>query len=263
MSTTSRIKIIGCGLLSLSIGICAIGCNDESGPTQPVPAYLSLPFPWGKSPVPTHGQIYATARTNVGNFEVQYYSGGKIYSSTDHTQPAVDGGAMLVSGIGITHAPEIGYMSAGESVFGGVGMWGLAGNGQHGVPAFTDSMYLPSILHMAAPGYLSTISRAGGVAVQWNPDANKDSVVVGFMYDISASRFVDSTLPADLQYSWYRTAPDNGAYSIPASALNGLPVGGIIQLIVARGNAKLGGTSAKKFHMYGYTVAGGLFTIAH
>jgi hypothetical protein len=148
------------------------------------------------------------------------------------------------------------YLSIGQPTFGAVTSWGLSGGS--GIPAFADSMYIPEEIVLTAP-VASTISQTTGVTVGWNADAANDSVVVGFRYDV-ITIVADSTLPYT-DYSWYRIVPDNGQYTIPASAFSAIPVGGYVEVVVARGNAKLIGPSTHKFHVYGATAAYGIFKV--
>jgi len=238
----------------LALILLVAGCaSDPSSPEQG--ASLGLyPFPWLKVSTPTYGDFHATAQTR-GSSGTHYNSGGLLYTSTNHTQEA-DGGVMTASDMQIPIDGNGQYLSIGQPTFGAVTSWGLSGGS--GIPAFTDSMYIPEEIVLTAP-VASTISRTTGVTVGWNADAANDSVVVGFRYDV-ITIVADSTLPYT-DYSWYRIVPDNGQYTIPASAFSAIPVGGYVEVVVARGNAKLIGPSTHKFHVYGATAAYGIFNV--
>jgi hypothetical protein len=114
---------------------------------------------------------------------------------------------------------------------------------------------------MNTPTASATLSKASGVTLQWNADPHNDSVHIRVSYDGATSHFADSTLPASLLYSWSQPVRDNGSSVIPASALEGVPVGGFIRIDLQRGAGKVVRTAQRVFHLYGYSVASGLFRV--
>lgn len=254
-------------LLVLVLGLAVAGCDDEVTPPSQSGSIFSPLHLWGSSTTPTYGQFYITAQTG-SNGETTYLSGGKIYSSTAHATQ-VSGGDMTAGGLVIPWNANLAYYAIGPEVggggtptFGAVSTWGLAGNGSNGIPSFADSLYVPAVIKLTAPvGPNGTVSKSGAISVQWNADVNNsDGVAVGLMYDGVTSQFVDSTLPY-FEYNWYQFTDDDGSYTIPASVLNSIPVGGYVNIVVARGASKEVGTVSKRFHIYGYSVGSGLFKV--
>ncbi len=250
----------GVAVVALTTVLSVAGCGTDPGPTQSQPSRRSLPFPWAKEAAATRGQFYVTAHTNVGGAGVEYEAGGQLYASTSHESAAVSGGTMTASDVDMVYNSSFGYRSIAAPAFGATGKWGLTGDAAANIPAFTDNMYMPSVVSISAPGPGASISKAAGVNLSWNADPNNDSVIVGISYDASVSHFADSTMPTSFQYSWYAAVPDNGAVTIPASALADLPTGAWVQLLVTRGNSKLVGTNDAKFHIYG-TVSPAVCTV--
>lgn len=211
------------------------------------------PDRWSKTTSPGNGSFYISATSISG--DPVYRSGGAIYSDTTGTSSPVNGGTMTAGGLSIQYSSSYNYLSLDQAVFGSVSTWGLAGDSANGIPAFTDSMYVPALIEISSPSPAgSAISRSTGFTVQWNQDSNNDSVVVGFRYDVIGSRLSDSTL-SDAEYRWFQLVPDNGSCTIPSSALNAVPVGGYIGLVVVRGAGKLTGSGNFRCYIYGTTLA--------
>jgi hypothetical protein len=253
--------------LGTALALLTVGCNNDVGPNSRKgifdPVASSHGLPWAKSNAATNGAMYITASTSVGRPDVAYLGGGVVYASTAQTPPPLDGGQMTISGATAHFDPQAGYVTMGTAVFGGVGAWGLAGNSAKSVQAFTESMYMPAVVHLSAPAAASVLSKTNNLTVRWNADPGNDTVYIGFRYNGDASNFVDSTMSASYEYSRGYLAPDNGSYTIPASALSGLPTGGYMELWVARGNAKIGGPQNAKYSLYGYALATGLYKITN
>ena len=257
------------GLSGAALVLLIAGCSNDVGPNIQNqkgifdPTASSHNLPWSKTNPATNGALYITARTTVGNSDVTYQGAGAIFASATQTPPALDGGQMALSGSIADFDARAGYVTMRSAVFGGTGVWGLAGNSANSVQAFTDSMYMPAVVHMSVPAAASILSKTNDLTVQWNADPGNDSVVVGFRYDGPASNFADSTKSVSYEYSRGFIAPDNGSYTIPSSALSGLPTGGYMELYVARGNAKIGGSQSAKYSLYGYALARGLYKITN
>lgn len=247
------------GLVAIS-AFLTMGCDpDDPVSSRQGGTDVTDPFPWAKSTTSTYGAFSISARTATSG-STTYLSGGKLYSDSNHSS-AASGGQMTAGDLTVNHNSDFGYLSAGQPTFGAMSTWALAGDATNGIPAFTDSMYVPAVVVMSLPTTPgSTLSKGSGFTIQWNTDANNDTVVVGFRYDMATSNYVDTSL-SDSEYGWFRLVPDNGSYTIPSSALDSVPVGGYIDVIVARGASKLSGTSTRKFHIYGTTMANGLFKV--
>ena len=255
----------GTGLVLFVSTLLCIGCSTDPFNPDPGGEGFSLwgTLPWDKITVATHGQLYVTSRRS-GLRDPGYLSGAGLFSSTEHTSPGIDGGNALLADLTVSFDPsENGYLSVSQPTFGAVSSWGLAGNSANGIPSFSGTMYLPEEIQFSSPVPTpqATLSKGDDITVTWNPDPMYDGdVVVGFRYDKSLSRFVDPSLP-DAEINWFETTEDDGNYVISSGELSALPVGGIMLLVIARGNADVMGTSSHKFYVYGYTVAEGIFRI--
>lgn len=250
-------------LLALALGFVIVGCGEETtGPIKGGPfGAFGL---WSTSTNPTYGQFYITAQTFGHNGTPHYISGGQIFTATSHPLPAVDGGTMTAGDLGITWDSGHGYYAVGQPTFGAVSDWGLSGNSTYGIPSFSDEMYVPSVIKLTAPvGPNTTLSKANDISVQWNVDPNNSQgVLVGVRYDGATSMFVDSTMPYFV-YEWHDFTADDGSYTIPAAALDTIPVGGYVAVTVARGASKEVGTTNKRFHIYGYSIGETLFKVTN
>ena len=251
------------GLVLFVSTLLFIGCGtDPANPGSGSDATSLLDaLPWDKVSISTHGQLFVTSR-RTGFGDPVYHSGAQVFSSTEHTPPEIDGGDAVVSGLNVSFNPSHGYLSVAQPIFGSTASWSLAGNSTHGIPALSETMYMPAEIQisMPAPTPQATISKGGDLTVSWNADLNSDDVVLGFEYLPNDSRFVDPTLP-DIDVRWFEMTEDDGNYIISSGELTELPVGGIVRLAIARGNTKVMGASTHKFHLYGYTIAEGIFQI--
>jgi len=237
------------------------GCSpDDPVGTRLPPNVLTNPYPWSKTTTGTYGAFYIQASTTASG-STTYLSGGKIFSDSGMTT-GVNGGTMTAGGIIVGYSSDYGYISASQPYFGQTSTWGLSGDTTNGTPSFTDSLYVPTLISLSAPSTPGDmLSKSSGFGMTWNPDPNNDSVVVGLKYEATLSRYVDTSLSDD-NYSWYRLVPDNGSYTVPSGALSSVPVGGYIDVIVARGASKVVGTT-RKYHIYGMTLSNGLFKVTN
>jgi hypothetical protein len=88
----------------------------------------------------------------------------------------------------------------------------------------------------------NAISVPRNAPLRWNPDPNNRSVYILVLFDPqSVVNFRYSNARRKTAFHMVR---DNGSFTIPASDFDGIPVGGHIEILIARGNtALLGGTS--------------------
>lgn len=264
VTEVGRSRFLHAAIFSAVFSLVLIGCAESTNPDNGNPSagtMVDSPFPWEKTSGNPQGIIYATAQT-AGTSDPLYISGAQIFTSSSMTPPVVDAGTATASGLAMSFASGEGYVSVDAPVFGSTTSWGLSGNAGTGILSFSESMYMPAIVHLTSPVAATTaISKSAGVTVQWNADPGNSDVILGFKYDVSTSQFVDPNLP-QFEYSWYIVAPDNGSYTIPASAFSTLPVGGYVDLVVTRGNGKMSGPSSQDVYIYGYSVSSGLFKIS-
>ena len=209
----------------------------------------------------TKGRIYIYAQTSQRG-GTSYELGGQLFSSTDHSTPVI-GGDMIAGGVTIaeplvtdpsSHYTEL-YRSFKRPNFGSVAVFGLTGNSSYGVPAITDSLYIPSVVTISSPVQGTDVSKSQGLAVVWNMDGLNDSVLVGIEYNASLNELVvDSTL-AYPNYRWWTLTNDDGSFTIPSSVMANLNVGTIVKVLVARGRSKWSGATSYPIDLYGYSIA--------
>lgn len=233
--------------------VAGTGCADD--PSAPGPVLLSdllrINIP---HPVPsdgTFGTLSTTASIPRSDASPTFQSGGSIFDRPDHGN-SVDGGIMTTAGVDIVRDVRIGYLSFEASAFGTVATWGLSGNVERGVPSWSGEMYVPDVVRIVSPTSEDSLSKSRPLRVTWNPDPNNDSVVFGMRYESLVSQVKDSTLP-DLQIQWIVVTADDGEETIPSSAFEDLPVGGLVKVFVSRGSTAVAGPESHPFYLYAYT----------
>ncbi len=102
---------------------------------------------------------------------------------------------------------------------------------------FTKTFYVPKELKVSL--YLDIregrIFRNRDLVVNWNADPqNPLPVAIIVHYNGVRSRRINPNLP-DGDINVFRLVPDNGTYTIPASDLQILPLGGLVKVMVIRG----------------------------
>jgi|GEM_PF-4518972 len=102
---------------------------------------------------------------------------------------------------------------------------------------FTKTFYVPKELKVSL--YLDIregrIFRNRDLVVNWNADPqNPLPVAIIVHYSGVRSRRINPNLP-DGDINVFRLVPDNGTYTIPASDLQILPLGGLVKVMVIRG----------------------------
>ncbi len=240
-----RIGITSMGLVIVAVLLA--GCGDGGGPVGtddgPVDFFASLT----QTKDPTYGQLSITSTWTRQSGSVSYECGGQVFDDTNHSTH-VSGGSVVVSDLPAPERSPGIYLTMNAPVFGSVAEWSLSGNSSAGIPAVTDSMYLPAEIRILSPA-VKTYSRSQDLTLTWNADANNDIVMIR-VRDASepASPFVNP------QYEWSTVVPDNGSYTVTSSILSNMPSGALAVVSLTRGESKTIGTT-HKFHIYGYTTA--------
>lgn len=95
----------------------------------------------------------------------------------------------------------------------------------------------------------NTMKTSDGITVTWNapanPQRNPPDVGIAVVYNPGVSRIDDSNLPSSLPI-WMEVTEDDGEFTIPADALDFLPLGAKFTVTVARG----------AFDQYSYEING-------
>ncbi len=224
-----------------------------------------------------YGALYAGAHTNPGTTHTPSYAfGGAVYATASE-QIKIDGGTMTVADVtlnatshpqnGIVYgSPSFYFLATGVTAptFGSLSGWSLAGHTANGVPAFSDSMRLPIIIRLFSPhNQGSLLSLSQGFTIEWNSDpANTDGVLVLVRYLAIPSNRENPSLPDD-DISFQAVVADNGTYIVSPSALSGMPAGGIIDVLIARGNSAIVGSAGRYYNIYGYTFSNGEFDLTN
>lgn len=236
--------------IALTIGLAS--CSDATSPGTGVDLW---PFndlgSFLKPGNPSHGQIYIYTETSAAGV-TKHNLGGQLFNNTDH-DTAVLGGSMTAAGESISEPSSIGpYVSFKTPTLGQTLAFGLSGNGTHGVPSFTDSLYIPSPIKVTGP-VIDSVSASAGLTITWNTDSGNDSVLIGIEYDADFNELAVNPLFNYPDYRWWTLTNDNGSYTIPSSVMANLTPGTRITVLVGRGRSKSSGTTSYPVDIYGYS----------
>jgi hypothetical protein len=223
----------------------------------------------------SNGQIVMEAiRYQSGNSLATYSAGANVFSDTAQTTP-IDVGTI---GIGPTYTMtsnslygfQYGFgaitgsdTTKAQACFGASTTFSGTGNSGNGVNAFSQSFYVPKEMILLSPAN-GNISISSSFPLTWNSDgSNSNGVYIYIHYDGTINHAMNSALPStDVWISKSGTVTDNGSNSFSSGDLGTLPLGGIVQVIVARGSASGVTTNNSLFiGMYGYTMAMQSFTV--
>lgn len=217
--------------------------------------------------------VSALTGVTYGNYygEIDYSASGGKYSDTSNqvlTETTYNGqgyfydnfisqrftyvGTMQIGAISVVvdtnislyyrFSPTQWRLPINETQFGSNVTFSISGNVSTYTAAST-SLYVPEEL------YIDTISCSCQIGypeislsglpyeIRWNTDPqNQKGVVILIKYEGYESHQRDASLPSNIYFKPAITAPDNGSYDITAADLAGIPIGGIIDVYVARGN---------------------------
>ena len=231
------------------------GCSNEVGPGSDLGFW---PFSGieglYKTGNATHGQIYVFAETSSSGV-TGYRCGSELYTSTS-VDTSVLGGDIVAGGVSISEpvAPDP-YLSFKKPDFGSYATFSIDGNPGNNVPAFTDSLYLPSVIKISSPGSKALLPKGQSVTVNWNSDSNSDTVFLGIEFDPEFNEIVLDTVLTGVQpYRWWTTLEDNGSATIPASVMNSVDSGTVVKIVIGRGKSKFSGASTFPVDIYGYSI---------
>lgn len=248
-------------LLALTLGFGVIGCDESAGPSG-----MSFdPFGlWSSTGEATYGQFYVTSQWGLRADAATYRSGGQIYSSltNHHKTTLTSGGPMVASNLPVGERYPGSYQDSrgmNGPTFGAVTTWSLGGNSSVGIPAFSDNMYVPAEIRITAPTALD-VSKSQPLTVTWNQDGNNESILLVVDYRVDESLMRDSTLTT-AKYRWQTVTDDDGSYTINPADLAAIPVGGLMDITLARGISKKSGTASHPFHIYAYSTANAIYAV--
>lgn len=241
------------------------GCGDDAA--GPILGGSFDPFSlWSSTGDATYGQLYVTSQWYQRSDYPGYRSGGEIYTTTDHDS-LITAGTMICSNqqmleVGPGAYNDLRGGTGNGPTFGAVTAWSIAGNPASGIPAFTNSMYVPAEIRIAVPTVSTVaISKSQPLTIEWNADANNEAVLIIVDYMVDESLMRDSNLTTT-DYRWKTITDDDGSFTVVPSDLAGLPVGGLFQIVLARGASKKGGTTSHPFHIYAYSTAAGMYAVS-
>lgn len=223
--------------------LCIIaGCSNE--PMEPTPNDPDF-SPWWIARGPTNGRLFISATTDATG-KTTYECGGHVHATASASSPALDGGFMTLGGVVVPFDANAGYRSASAAAFGTVSRWGISGNAAEGIPAFSDTLYVPEVIQILYRP--SGIGRAGLLPVVWNGDTqNSGDVLVSLRY---ASQ---DSAPETVSVDWLTT--DDGSFIVHPSHLSAATIGDTAFVWVSRGMWKTVEAEGKRFHVYGYSTA--------
>lgn len=176
-----------------------------------------------------------TSKSHTYSFE------GRIVNSSIGALNAValDAGLVKLNGTSINKNSSFiygDYALNGASYYGSQINFEVTGNTSNGINAATCSLYAPTQIYMSNPPSL-TLSKNGTNTISWNPDPNYGGdVYVSIIYKGTQSHDKDNSLPiSDIVFS-DKTSDASGSYTIPNQAMASMPINGIIEVTIGRGN---------------------------
>mgnify|MGYP000860886653 FL=1 len=245
-----NVRIILC-ILSVAV----IGCSDdinkpESNSTEEL-NYITMSHVLQLG-TPYNG-IMSAMYYEQGNYNYyDYYGRAAVFQNTDPMQKVNAGVATIANNVTNPYSNNE-YHNKNEITFGQVVNFGITGNSQNGISAFSEQMYIPQKIHAIIPGGVLQISKSQGMTITWNTDSNNDKgVFIGLDYQIIESNNIDGNMP-DEPIITYENVDDNGTYDITPAKLSSYPVGSIIELIAARGNYNYISVNSRTYLLLGYT----------
>jgi hypothetical protein len=250
-------------ILSTIFCVSITSCQrEELGSPKSTKGWTSLIDLFSVENKTTHGIIYLQGTTSSSGDNV-YIFGANIFADTPKVVP-VDAGSVTIGNKNLNSDGESNtyYYTAFASEdanlssnFGKSITFGMSGNPGNGIPSFSTSLFVPNEISIYSPSG-NSFSKTEDLIIEWNEDpGNTNKVYILLGYNGFASNEKDPSLPEE-DFELIYESNDDGSYTIPKSSLNVFPGGGIVRLIVVRGNYRIEEASSKYYECIGYTKAG-------
>lgn len=234
-------------MLMLGSGLILNSCkkditsNEVSGKSDYNPLTNSAAISSQASGLITLLAQCAYSPSNPTSKQVSYAIEGRIVDGTigGSGVTALDAGSLLLNGNTMTKTSDFIYRNValnGSGYYGTNALFEITGNVNNGINPTQTSFYIPTLIYMSQPSAL-VLSKSASNKISWNPDPNyKGDVYVSVIYKGTQSHDLDSVLPTnDIVFS-DKTSDNNGFYLIPSNAISQMPVGGIVEITIGRGN---------------------------
>jgi len=104
-------------------------------------------------------------------------------------------------------------------------------------------MYVPELIDLTLSNP-EEFDKTQNLTFTWNSDANNSDVYVRLKYSKGLNEMVNPSMTWSNIVMNY-TTNDDGSFTINSSDLSGLPVGGLVDVIIARGNYTFAGSTQK------------------
>jgi len=175
-----------------------------------------------------------------------------------------DGGDFIINSTTISKNDSI-YreldFSNASNFYGTTVTFQLTGNSSNGIDSFQRDLYIPEEIEMSSPSSFNLSKSVSQNTISWNTDQNyTGDVYIRILYKGTQSNLLDSTLSAtDIVYS--AQVPDNGTYLIPSSVFSAMPIGGIVELTIGRGDYVSINKSGKHFYILASTITSNIFDL--
>lgn len=225
------------------------------------------------SEAPNYGTLRLHCnRDDVSEGERSYYVEAFIFNEekTNGQRLPVDGGPITISDVIVSSDPNAaptpyryfhGFNSADSPMlpaFGQTSSWAIAGNPDMDIPALDVQMYVPAEIAMTEPQFESTpnipdVSVSQELTISWNADPDNSLGVIVHVTNYDLMFANDPNLPVE-QREYAVLVPDNGEYTLPANALDKLPIDEQIEITLMRGNFQEPTVDGKEFFLYAVTI---------
>lgn len=126
--------------------------------------------------------------------------------------------------------------ATGQTLYGTNIDFVLDGDSSNSINPISFTMYVPAEIRINSPQLLNLYKTSVTNTITWNADPNNSKdVFIRVVYKGAISQHYDPNLPAN-DVVFETTVADNGTYTLPSNALNNIPIGGIAEVMIGRGN---------------------------
>ncbi len=188
--------------------------------------------------------------SNPSSAPVSYSLEGRIQDMLFGSNGAqnLDAGNLTIDGDVMAKTSDYIYrnntLTDGADYFGDSTTFSISGNQANNIESTTVSFYVPEKITLSSPSSL-TLTQSGNNVFTWAPDNSySGKVYIKVTYKATMSRDRDSTLPSEYVVFEDEVDDNIGSYTLGSTVLSTMPVGGIIDVTLGRGNYALVNTGS-------------------
>jgi hypothetical protein len=215
------------------------GCQDNplterGGPLHNVVQLVNLPDTVNYYLYAYSSDMQVMFKNNSGSKRLDTLPTSYISMAQFIDPDPLDAGTVTLDGTGLTKSSNNIYNNDIPFGLSQPLIWTVSGSSS--VPAFTDTVYSPSVkAAILAPAVGADVSKATALTITWTPTADTNDVMaLQFTSDVNTTQGVI-----------VESLPDNGSYTITSAQLNQIGLGKAT-IILLRGNYRLGAASNGK-----------------